>query len=434
MFKFIKLFLIFILLYHILHTFIIHQIFWWDYSMIFSVWKEVIWVVFVLIVGILNYKFIIEFIKKFWKYIAIIIGISIWWILISLLNNQSIWDIIIWYKYNIYFFIIFASWIFLWYIAYQKQLIKKILEFYNFLFYIILFAVWFGLVWWLAKLGFKDSFYYLGYWPVWDFVFWEEPPVYYRTWPDGMPRNSWIFAWPNNFWFFLVAFFSFFIYISMKYWNPKDLFANKDIKWLIKWTFLSWLYIISWLLTFSRWFIVWILPQAYYFFSQLVWNAKKVWIRFTTALIVVVTWFSIWKRESTVQHFNETTNAIYIASQNSLWHWLWTSWPAIHHWWEILPENIYLQVFIDIWSIGFILWTLFFFLFFMDSKNIITNNQKVSSNQKQATMYFILLSLWLFWLLIEGFFLHIFEDSMVNYLFFISLWIIFGYCYSLNSK
>ncbi len=366
----------------------------------------------------------IKFFIRFWKYISILIWIIFWWFLISYINDKSLYDIIVGFKYIIYFLLIFISSAFIWYIIKKKNLINKLLNFYKFLFYLILFALSFGLIWWLSKLGFKDVFLYIWYWPVGDFIFWQSPPIYYRTWEGGLPRNSWLFSWPNNYWFFLVAFFSFFTYMSMKLWNPKNLLKDKDLKWFVKAFLFSSLYIISWILTLSRGFILWILPQIYYFFWKFFWDIKNIWLYFIAIFLIFIAWLSAWKWDSTVLHFKETISSISFAWEKTLWHWLWTSWPAIHHWWYTLPENMYLQVFIDLWAIGFILWIMFFYFFFLDAKKIISQKSNLDSKQKTLITYFILLTLWLFWLILEWFFLHVFEDSMVNYIFFIALWVL----------
>jgi hypothetical protein len=67
-----------------------------------------------------------------------------------------------------------------------------------------------GFLWQGLKLGVPDIFAHLGYeLKLDDFRFGEKPPIYYLTGYEGTLRRQGIFAGPNNYGYFLVAFFPF---------------------------------------------------------------------------------------------------------------------------------------------------------------------------------------------------------------------------------
>ena len=426
MFKFLKFFLVFIILYHILITFVVFQLLHGSYHEIISISKDILWILFVLFWMIGYWRKTLEFIKKFYIYILLVIWFIGWWVLISYINNTSIFEIFVWLKYTIYFIIIFILSSYLWFIAYKKNLTKHLLKYYNFLFYLILFAISFWLVRWLAKLGFKDAFLNIGYWPLWDYEYWESPPVYYLTWPDGIPRNSGIFAGPNNFGFFLVVFFSFFFFKLGEYLKEGKEWTIKSILWGI-------IYIWSGILTLSRGFFVGLIPQIYYFLLRATIKSKTAIWTTIGAIFIGVAIITIYKPWSTIEHFSAQKEGFTWIMENTQWKGLWTSWPWVHYWWEILPENTYFQIIIDTGIIGFFFWIAIIIMIFYFVKNLILtrNNFAISKDEQTLYGYFIWLSIWLFGLILEGFFLHVFEDSMVNYTFFISYWILFGYFFSL---
>ena len=74
--------------------------------------------------------------------------------------------------------------------------------------YISIFIVLWWLLRQLGKIVLPELFYWIWYGSVGDYVLWAHPPLYYRTWPGGMMRLQGLFAGPNNYGFFLVAYFS----------------------------------------------------------------------------------------------------------------------------------------------------------------------------------------------------------------------------------
>jgi hypothetical protein len=106
----------------------------------------------------------------------------------------------------------------------------------------------------------------------------------------------------------------------------------------------------------------------------------------------------------------------------------------VHHSWDFLPENYFLQLMLDIWTLGFILWC-FVMLFWIYKEKILRKNI-INQNlwNKEVYHIFIALQKWLVALFIMWLFLHVFEDSMVNYLFFVIYGISLWYLSALTHK
>jgi hypothetical protein len=138
---------------------------------------------------------------------------------------------------------------------------------------------------------------------------------------------------------------------------------------------------------------------------------------------------SIIKSSSTLWHLQAKLWYINEIIAHPLWHWLGTSWPAVHHKWTMLPENYFMQIMLDIGTVWFILWTAVIFQILLIFKNIedYIKKSKLDTEKELAYLHWNGLYIGLIILFVIGLFLHVFEDSMVNYLFFISFWLISWY-------
>jgi hypothetical protein len=146
------------------------------------------------------------------------------------------------------------------------------------------------------------------------------------------------------------------------------------------------------------------------------------------SVVAVLVLLSVWKWDSTVGHLTSKLWAIPHIINQPLGYGLGTSGPAIHHNWTLLPENYYFQIMLDIGTVGFLLRALVMFQIIwmhyhikqsMNSK--VGTRQALSDNATLQAQYLLLqkTQIWFLALLVIGLVLHIFEDSMVNYLFFI---------------
>jgi len=424
MLKFLKVFGILLVLYHLIVTIVWYWILWGQYPEIPSLIRDWLRMVFFVSVFFTYRRDWNTYFGK-WKYpwIALVIMI-IWWIIISLLANKSVSDMLIWIKYWFFYIFIFLSASFLWFVAKDKfEKIKNLKDIWYFL-------IWIVVVWFLrqfAKLIWPDFFMQIWYGPLNDFFFGKNPPIYYLTGYEWTLRRQGLFSGPNNYGYFLVAFLPIILLlfkIKIKKWKDLLKLNQKEIWNLI---FIS-LWIIAILFTLSRsailwWALVFLLLNI----DRIRKNKLKTWIIISIWVVWIVA-LSILKWSSTLNHIYAKLSSVNRVIQKPLWMWLGTAWPAIHHNWTILPENYFIQVMIDIGTIWFILWARIWYAIILIEKKI----KKFFVNKKDGkdmAIYLIrkYLNIGRICLLVMWLFLHVFEDSMVNYLFFIIYWIVTWY-------
>ena len=128
-------------------------------------------------------------------------------VLISKIMGKSMSDMLIGIKYWFFYMLIFLSASFMWFV--KKSKVKY--EIWNVKFlssikYRLIWIVIVGFVWQGAKLIRPDFFMHIGYGPLNDFFFGQKPPIYYLTGYKWTLRRQGIFAWPNNYWYFLYFF------------------------------------------------------------------------------------------------------------------------------------------------------------------------------------------------------------------------------------
>ena len=150
---------------------------------------------------------------------------------------------------------------------------------------------------------------------------------------------------------------------------------------------------------------------------------KKLLLRWLVGILLALIWLSILKRESTLWHIASKVDVIPEIVNHPLWHWLWSSWPAIHYDWKFLPESYYFQIMLDIWSVWFLFRAIAVLYILWIQFNVVKSSQSNKEGGEQL-VYIYSMEIGLFALFVMWLFLHVFEDSMVNYLFFIIYWIL----------
>ena len=285
-----------------------------------------------------------------------------------------------------------------------------------------------GFLWQIAKVQYPDLFMKFGYGPVGDYAYGEHPPIRYRTWPGGTMRRSGIFAGPNNYGYFLVAFFGFFLVTAKRAVELlKKRYTTKQ-RTILLWCMVV-LYAAAVLLSFSRGALIGCLVQLGILWRQarkyvatymrtttvapaMVKRRTRRWGRVITTMIVLVgsvVWrMSVLKWWSTMEHFQRSREGIELVVAQPRWYGLGSSGPAVHRGGKYLPENMYIQVLLDTGWIWFALW-------------IVALGWRIVRGIRLAHLY----KSWTMWWLragliglsIEGVFLHVWEDSMVNMLF-----------------
>lgn len=424
MMKFLKPFLIFVVLYHIFVTIVGYGVLWWAYPQLPALGRDAIWLLFFAIILIFNFKVIKSYFKtrkrpRITFFIIILFGVGI-----SLLKGKWVYDIFVGIKYGLLYLFIFLSATFIGRIFTEKNTNKYI----NFLKYLLITT----LIGWFLRQGLKfirpDIFLHIGYGPFNDFKFWIKPPIYYLTWYQGTPRRQGIFSWPNNYGYFLIAFLPAVIFLFKEKFDVIKKLVVTNKKTIIN-VSITLLWLLAIILTLSRTaFIGWIVGLAI-MNVQRIRKHKKISLRIGIALLAGLIGLSVLKWASTLGHIKAKFGSIKYVIQQPSWYGLWTSGPAVNHNGTILPENYYIQLMLDIGTLGFLLRAVIIIQMTRLAKKIQQSFKTLHADTSNQTIYLIRrwLNIWRVCLLIMGLFLHVFEDSMINYLFFISRGILTGY-------
>lgn len=363
---------------------------------LFPILKELTWFIFIWYCVWQGRSHYHSFIAKSKQEVLLLLGIIVRWISATLLmhsfDSHTMINIAIWLKYGLYSSIIFYTAARVGYSSLLTQ--SDIANYIKWICSVIIRLIGIGLVWQWLKWIFPDWFYnILWYGPVGDYVVWKAHPIYYRTWPWGRPRFSWLFSGPNNLWYLLVAYASIIpLYVT-------------SLRWRL-------LYYITIIFTLSRAAIIgsWIqwLTQLIRRYNDRRWIAI-LWI----GSVVIAIWIlSIVKWASTLEHITRTWSALLNVTQHPRWVGLGSSWPWVHWNGSILPENFYLQLLLDYGTIPFIAWCAYWIIIIRKAKSMLVQQSSLAPMMRAYIS-------WLLGLLVVGLFLHVFEDSIVNYLFFI---------------
>lgn len=398
MYRIILIFLLYIATYHISTTFLHFAIDTNWYNRLVPLIRDAVRAITTIIIALLNRtqtKHILQQTYKRRGAFLVTIGFAV---LLSRWIWQSRYSILVWIKYGFLYLLILLASIHLASGRTQKQFGR---------FFHTLWRLYIGIVvLWrlrqLAKYVRPDFFFHLGYGPIGNFVFGENPPIYYRTWPWWEPRLQWLFAWPNNYGYFLVATFPFLIYRIKQYIRTSRHTRLQYIVIILR--------IISVVATLSRAAMLGLAICAIILFKNKRQEKKKLFIWMWMLTIIWLWILSIYKWGSTIEHVIQKRQWLQEVINNPLGYWLGTAWPAIHHNGTILPENYYIQLMVDIGTVGFILRTGIIASWFLLLQRLKTTNWY----KRQRAFFIWILALFVIW-----FFLHVFEDSMVNYLVFI---------------
>jgi len=431
MMKFLKPFLIFVVLYHIFVTVVGYGVLWWVYPQLPALGRDAIWLLFFAIILILNFKVIKSYFRtrkrsRITFFIIILFGVGI-----SLLKGKWVYDIFVGIKYGLLYLFIFLSATFIGRIFTEKNTNKYI----NFLKYLLITT----LIGWFLRQGLKfirpDIFLHIGYGPFNDFKFWIKPPIYYLTWYQGTPRRQGIFSWPNNYGYFLIAFLPAVIFLFKEKFDVIKKLVVTNKKTIIN-VSITLLWLLAIILTLSRTaFIGWMIGLAI-MNVQRIRKHKKISLWIGIALLAWLIGLSVLKWASTLGHIKAKFGSIKYVIQQPSWYGLWTSGPAVNHNGTILPENYYIQLMLDIGTLGFLLRAVIIIQMTRLAKKIQQSFKTLHANASNQTIYLIRrwLNIWRVCLLIMWLFLHVFEDSMINYLFFISRGILTGYLSTLIAE
>ena len=432
--RFIKAFLIIIVLYHMLITVVQYGIFGWAHPELPAILRDGIRALFI-VCGILCYtKELKSYFNKRKRPRICLIILVVFSVGVSYLKGKNISDMLIGIKYGFLYLPIFLSATFIWHILNKKSSITSQLstakgfnpqQFLQWIKWFLVAIVITGFIWQITKFIRPNRFMTIGYGPFQDFVFGAKPPIYYLTGYQGTARRSWIFSWPNNYGYFLIAFLpAIIVLFKNKRAGIKERMSNKTA---IRNSIIITLRIAAIVLTLSRTAAIgWIVALAVLNIQRIK-KHKKIARWLIIVAILWILWLSALKWASTLGHMQAKFGSLQYVIQNPSGYGLGTSWPAVHHNGTILPENYFIQLILDIGTIWFILRA----LMIRQIQNISMKIKKFFIN-KQNLIYQLRMALTIgrLALLIMGLFLHVFEDSMVNYIFFVLRGVMSGYLFA----
>jgi len=431
MLRFLKIFFIFIVLYHLLVTIVWYGIFGWMFPQLPALLRDFVWMIFFVIIAIYNFKTLITYLKTWKRPRITFISILIFGVGISLIRDKSIYDIFVGIKYGLLYLFIFLSATYIWYLWSKKD--SKILNselyimhFLKFLKYLLIVTV----IAWFLRQGLKflrpDIFLHIGYWPLNDFKFGVKPPIYYLTGYKWTARRQWIFSWPNNYGYFLIAFLPMIILVCKEKLTSIQAFFKANTNTILN-ASVSILWILAIALTLSRTAYIGGIVWLALINIQWIRKNKKIARGILIVLIAGLVGLSILKWASTIDHIKAKFGSIQYVIDKPSGYGLGTSGPAVNYNGTILPENYYIQLMLDIGTLGFILRAILIIQITRLARRIQKKIRSINTDTQMIYLIWRWLNVWRVCLLIMGMFLHVFEDSMINYLFFISWWILSGY-------
>ena len=423
--RFLKRFLIFIVAYHLIVTCIGYGLIGGKYPEMRPLLRDAVRLLFIICCAITYRKSLKGYLRqrkqpRIWFLILIIFSTGM-----SYVKGKSFYDMFVGIKYGIIYIPIFLSATFLGYVRDKEKSGEKRSDLSSFFLRIknllaIVLIGWF--IWQIAKFIRPDFFMHIGYGPLNDFKFWVKPPIYYLTGYQGTRRRQGIFSGPNNYGYLLIALLPLICTLFKTQWqNIKQVLSNKRLLWNMVIIILR---ILAILCSLSRTARIGGIVAIALLNADWIRKHKKIARGFGALALIGIVALSAFKGTSTLAHIQAKFGSIQYVIQRPSGYGLGTSWPAVHYHGTILPENYYIQLMLDIGTLGFL-------LRIMSIRQIQRIHIRIKRHFKETNspIYTIRRSLSIGWIamLIMGFFLHVFEDSMVNYIFFLLRGITSGY-------
>lgn len=338
---------------------------------------------------LLSWKNTKQFLYKNKRLLLVLMFLLVRSFALSRSEQMSMGSIVVWAKYDLYPLIVLVSALAVW------SIVPKISRKPAWFLPILLWLLGWWLLWQVSKLLFPEFFVWWWYGAVGDYVLWSAPPIWYRTWPWGMMRLQWLFAWPNNYWFFLAWIAPLVTYLVLTVQGRKKrLLGSLSVICLAR-TLSRGAWIGAWV---GSALLIWVYFPAYK--KYVVWW----WIVVTVGIIAL----SVIKSWSTSGHRIALQEWILALWKQPRGYGLWMAWPSVHYEWIYLPENQYMQIILDLGIPGFMLWCSVWRL-------VLKNAWKTTFSAPMSPMLLVLFC-GICGLLLEGMVLHVREDSMVNYL------------------
>ena len=438
-----------IMLFFVIQTQIVNG--WWLFSssLVMSSMRDTVVVIVWMVTLFLYRRNIGSFFAKY-KYLLIILVLLLIRSLISgYLYDTSILHFLAGIKFDLSYLILLVIGLWRWHcIAQSERWYTLLVSFFNRLRKLLPWMVIIWIIWQWCKIVWPDFFIQYGwYGMIGDFAPRSHPPMYYITGPWGIPRLSGLFVWPNTFWFFLILFGGWWLYhlrdkkvgrtyfMSACLWYMACVIATLSRSTILAVALQA--MIIS-LIPIIQWGRI-VREKVRSYLSR--WAIRMIIIISLSGSIIIV--MNKWKNTSNGERMSSLQESYSLLMTNPIsGYGPWYVGPARHYHPDYaihpkntlaLVENIYLQIRINLWLPWIILRSCLRCIVFHYGRK---NFKEIGENEKVNTLrrIFLMLSISLFSLLCVGWFLDVFIDSMVNYLFFIPFGILIGVLPSWNTR
>jgi len=410
---------------------------WWDRWWL-ALWKEILIVLLWWCIFLSSFSFF-PFLKRKKKtelplwvflFVGVVFLLVVWSVIVHFFVHDAwLYPWVLAMKYDVFPFVVFFVSVLLSSVL-THDILRQIFRFFMKLMKVLLVV---SLLWYIG-LNYVPVFFGFFWYDIeaYQWLWWAAPPVRYLTnvwW--WFVRNQWLFWWPVSRWFYLIAFWPFFVWSLLK-----------DSKWTTLWAMWLWLvlYVLNVGVTFSRaaWWVFLFQSLLLFFFFILYKKRLKrslgwfFWLSvFVWVFLCVQAISFLWpadvkngdKHETTVltrelsdkghkELFLEWLNVM----NDNVWFGLWAGsvGPASLHesqeeneWFN--PENNYLQIAIEYGLPWLVLWLLCWLLV------VLLTLRKKMSYFRVLNVEAFMLVLWLFGLGIAGMVLHPFVDAQVIY-------------------
>ncbi|MFA7284350.1 MAG: hypothetical protein WC004_00825 [Candidatus Absconditabacterales bacterium] len=413
--KFLKGFLIIISLYFVLHTIIVFGLLDGQYKEIISGLKELVWIGFIAVIAACHWQRTREYVRTTKYMVRALLALALIGVAVTRRHYGNtlitLKDSIIGLKYGWYFMVIFWTAGLVGYVVQADDQQTK--SWVVFIVRLSRFVLLIGLIVQGSKVLFPELWYRLGFGPLNIYQAGVAPPLYYLTQQGGVMRYSGLFSGPNNFAFWLIGM------MPLLWAESGKLKAEggRHGRWMDIVKKIGLLAFAG--LNLGRALLVGLLSQLMIAAAKQSWVKKHLFaVGLGIGLIIgLFGYITYLKWDSTTEHFALGLDALYKFFANPWGYGLGSSGPGVHRHGSLLPENYYLQLALDY---GF--WGPIGFAGFWLAVLTLIKQQSVDVLHR----YNMLFVMGFVGMLIAGLFLHVFEDSMVNYLFFVARGIVFG--------
>ncbi len=424
-----------ILLFFVIQTQIVNGRWLLSSSIIMSSMRDGIMLLLWCITLFMYKKHLASFLQQYRFMLIVIVWLLLWSAISGYIYETSLLHFLAGIKFDLSYIILLLLWLRRWHcIGQSEKWHHSIALFFQWLWKLLpwMIIAWIIRQW--CKILRPELFIHYGWYGLpGDFAPRSHPPMYYITGPWGIPRLSWLFVGPNTLWFFLILFGGGWLYHLRSHHVRKNYLITACVG-----------YLACIIATLSRSAVLAVTIQAIIVSSIPIiewWTIMRDKIRhhlskwIVTMIIIIslsgsiVLIMNTWKNTSNGERMSSLYESYALLEHNPLvGYGPWYVWPARHYHPDYannsknnlaLVENIYLQIWVNLWLPWILLWLWLWIWIFRHIRYITMKTTIHITTKETVQKYLLIMTIGLISLLCVGWFLDIFIDSMVNYLFFI---------------